>query len=215
MSECIIIIIIIMVFYYITFYNNYENFTISEPKIIILIISSNNIEYYKNMRDIWKKYMNNHQNVSSFFIENDSSINEEIIVDKKNNIIYYKDEESYIPGILNKTIKVIDYCIKNFDFDYIYRTNLSSVVNFDKLYSYLQNNNNIDYAGHDYAKFIMSELNVNLKIKYDKIKPNGVHRKLLDSSIAKKYGWKPKYSLKKAFRITYVDYLKKKKILYK
>ena len=81
--------------------------------------------------------------------------------------------------------------------------------------TYINIGSGIEMTIHDYAKFIMSELNINLKIKYDKIKPNGVHRKLLDSSIAKKYGWKPKYSLKKAFRITYVDYLKKKKILYK
>jgi len=153
MNENIIIIILIL-YFIILIKNKYENFTIKEPKIIILIISSNNIQYYKSMRDIWRKYMNNHPNITSFFIENDTSINKEIIVDKKNNTIFYKDEESYIPGILNKTIKVIDYCIKNFDFDYIYRTNLSSVINFDKLYSYLQNNNNIDYAGHDYAKFI-------------------------------------------------------------
>jgi hypothetical protein len=154
MNDNIIIIIIIMVLYFIFFNKKkYENFTIKEPKIIILIISSNNIQYYKNMRDIWRKYMNNHPNITSFFIENDSSINKEIIVDKENNTIFYKDEESYVPGILNKTIKIMDYCLKNYEVDYIYRTNLSSVINFDKLYSYVQNNN-INYAGHDYVKFI-------------------------------------------------------------
>jgi len=149
----IIIVIKILVIYFIIFNKKYENFTIKEPKIIILIISSNNIQYYKNMRDVWRKYMNNHPNITSFFIENDTSIYNEIIVDKENNTIFYKDEESYVPGILNKTIKIIDYCLKNYDVDYIYRTNLSSVINFDKLYSYLQNND-VDYAGHDYVKFI-------------------------------------------------------------
>jgi hypothetical protein len=153
MKELIIIIFAIII-YFIIFDNNFENFSNKEPKIIILIISSNNIEFYKNMREVWKKYMNNHPNITSFFIENDSSIDKDIIVDKKNNTIYYKDEESYIPGILNKTIKIMEYLIKNNDVDYIYRTNLSSVINLDKLYSYIQNNNNIDYAGHDYIKFI-------------------------------------------------------------
>ena len=152
MKELIIIIFAIII-YFIIFDNNFENFSNKEPKIIMLIISSNNIEFYKNMREVWKKYMNNNPNITSFFIENDPSIDKDIIVDKKNNTIYYKDEESYIPGILNKTIKIIEYLIKNNDFDYIYRTNLSSVINLDKLYSYIQNND-IDYAGHDYAKFI-------------------------------------------------------------
>jgi len=147
------IIILAVIIYLIISNNNCENFTNKEPKIIILIISSNNIKFYKNMRDIWKKYMNNHPNINSFFIENDPSINKEIIVDNENNTIYYKDQESYVPGILNKTIKIIEFLMKNYNFDYIYRTNLSSVINLDKLYSYTQNNN-IDYAGHDFVKFI-------------------------------------------------------------
>ena len=68
MKELIIIIFAIII-YLIMFDNNYENFTNKEPKIIILIISSNNIEFYKNMREIWKKYMNNHSNITSFFID--------------------------------------------------------------------------------------------------------------------------------------------------
>ena len=39
-----------------------------------------------------------------------------------------------------------------------------------------------------YAKFIMKELKANLKIKYDLTKPNGMQRKVLNLSIAKKYG---------------------------
>ena len=41
-----------------------------------------------------------------------------------------------------------------------------------------------------YAKFIMNKLNVKVKIKYDKKKPNGTPRKIIDCSIAKSYGWK-------------------------
>ena len=49
----------------------------------------------------------------------------------------------------------------------------------------------------DYAKFIMKHLGVNFKIVYKKTKPNGTMRKVLDVSLAKSYGWKPKTSLKK------------------
>ena len=40
---------------------------------------------------------------------------------------------------------------------------------------------------------IMKILNCSLKIKYDKSKPDGTPRKLMDNSLAKRLGWKPKY----------------------
>ena len=39
----------------------------------------------------------------------------------------------------------------------------------------------------------MNKLNVKLKIKYDKTKPNGTPRKIIDSTLAKKYGWKSRF----------------------
>ncbi len=61
----------------------------------------------------------------------------------------------------------------------------------------------------DYAKFIIKELKTNIKIKLDLSKPDGTPRKIIDSSIANKYGWKPKISFKEGFKITYLDYLTK------
>ena len=61
----------------------------------------------------------------------------------------------------------------------------------------------------DYAKFIIKTLKYNLQIKFDNSKPNGTPRKIVDSGIAKKYGWEPKIDLKKGLKITYEDYLKK------
>jgi len=66
-----------------------------------------------------------------------------------------------------------------------------------------------DYQIKWYAKFIMNELGLKLKIKYDKTKPDGMKRKLLDSNLAKKYGWKYKTSLKNGFKKTYKDFLLK------
>ena len=59
----------------------------------------------------------------------------------------------------------------------------------------------------NYAKFIISSLNANLKIKFDKTKPNGTPRKIVDNTIAKKYGWKPKIEFKKGLKMTYKDFL--------
>ena len=66
----------------------------------------------------------------------------------------------------------------------------------------------LEYSIEQYAKLIMKHLNVSLKITYDKTKPNGTHRKLLDSSLAQRNGWKHKTSFEKGISIVINDYLK-------
>ena len=66
-----------------------------------------------------------------------------------------------------------------------------------------------DLRIEQYAKLIMKFLNIKINILLDKTKPDGTQRKLLDTTIAKKYGWRPKITLKDGFFITYRDYLKK------
>ena len=48
-----------------------------------------------------------------------------------------------------------------------------------------------------------------VKIKFDKTKPNGTPRKVLNINLAKKYGWVAKTDIKKAIEITYKDYIAK------
>ena len=59
----------------------------------------------------------------------------------------------------------------------------------------------------NYAKYIMNYLGLKLKIKYQSNKLEGTYRKLLDSSRAKKYGWKARTNLKKGLKITINDFL--------
>ena len=56
--------------------------------------------------------------------------------------------------------------------------------------------------------YYFKELNCNIQIKFDKSKPNGTPRKLIDSSLANSHGWKAKVSLKDGFLKTYNDFLK-------
>ena len=53
----------------------------------------------------------------------------------------------------------------------------------------------------------MKYLKCNLKIKFDNTKPNGSPRKLLDISVAKKYGWTAKTNLQSGFIKTYQNFL--------
>jgi GDP-L-fucose synthase len=47
----------------------------------------------------------------------------------------------------------------------------------------------------EFAKFIMKKAKIKIQIKYDKNKPNGTPRKILDSTLALKYGWKAETNL--------------------
>jgi GDP-L-fucose synthase len=58
----------------------------------------------------------------------------------------------------------------------------------------------------EYAEMIVKILNVNIKIKFDKNKKlDGVYRKVLDSGIAKKYGWKSEDKINETIKETYND----------
>jgi GDP-L-fucose synthase len=66
-------------------------------------------------------------------------------------------------------------------------------------------------AGNDrsilnYAKFILKKMNLRCKIVLDRSKPDGTPRKIIDSSIANKYGWFPKIDLNKGFDLTLKNY---------
>ena len=46
-----------------------------------------------------------------------------------------------------------------------------------------------------YARFLIDKFKINLSVEYDSSKPNGTPRKILNTTTAKKYGWKSKISL--------------------
>ena len=66
-----------------------------------------------------------------------------------------------------------------------------------------------DYTIEYYAQLISKIiLNKKVEIKYDRSKPNGTPRKVMDISLAKKYGWKPNINLKSSIIKTYNSYTK-------
>ena len=69
-----------------------------------------------------------------------------------------------------------------------------------------------DHSIERYAKIILNSIipKKKIKIRYDKSKPNGTPRKVMDVSLARKYGWRSKIDLKEAIKLTYKDFLSKK-----
>jgi len=64
-----------------------------------------------------------------------------------------------------------------------------------------------DRSIKQYTLFILKKLKLNIKIKFITSKPDGVKRKLLDVSKAKKYGWKAKTTLSEGFDLTYKSFI--------
>ena len=67
----------------------------------------------------------------------------------------------------------------------------------------------IEKTIEEYAKFLIKKFKIKLKIKRDLTKPNGTPRKILNTKLAKTYGWKAKTDLTKGFKLTYKDFLKR------
>ena len=114
-------------------------------KFIILIISSKGLKtanicykrenYYKLCKNYIIQNTNNFKEFEKhfkyFFIQYNENLKEEIKED--GNRLLIKGKESIKPGIFLKTIKAIEYINEKYEYDFILRTNLSSMWNFDKL----------------------------------------------------------------------------------
>ena len=69
----------------------------------------------------------------------------------------------------------------------------------------------IEHTIEEYAKIIMKNLNCKFKIIFDRKKPNGMNRKIMNLSLATKYGWASKINFDKAIQKTYLNFLKLQK----
>jgi hypothetical protein len=104
--------------------------------ILILIIYSNS-EIYNQMLEIQRLYINkNNNNIETYFITYDEQQLEDVKI--SNDIIYVKGKETYI-NILHKTIQSIDFLYNklNKKYDFVVRTNMSTIINLDNLYNYI------------------------------------------------------------------------------
>lgn len=108
-------------------------------KILNLILYNPN-PHYNNMMRLTRYYLNKLK-IEHYFYCYREDINEEYIF--VGDMLYIKGKETYLPGILDKTIKAIEIC-QNKEYDYLVRTNISTVVDFIEL-SKIEN---IDYGGN-------------------------------------------------------------------
>jgi len=111
--------------------------------MLVILILANDDRLYPQMQERWRSYMHLHPRIKSYFIKLRPQAPAEIVGDT----IYVQGDESYVPGCLLKTIKSIEHLLTvNEPFQFVFRTNLSSVVELNALY-HVCTQDNVDCAG--------------------------------------------------------------------
>jgi hypothetical protein len=109
-------------------------------KILVLIMShETNDSNFLNYKRIWDEQIFNLDsskfNIEFKFLYSNNEISEEYLI-QDNNLITRCNEDYWFSLIL-KVMSGFDYFIKN-DFDLVFKTNLSTIINFEKFYEYCE-----------------------------------------------------------------------------
>lgn len=103
-------------------------------KYIILFIYYKN-DIYDEMLKLQRTYVNSHPNFKSYFITYDSKQEEDVKL--IGDILYVKGKESIL-NITHKTLESFKYFLNlDYEFDFIIRSNISTVVNLYRLSEFL------------------------------------------------------------------------------
>ena len=162
------------------------------PKIIILILSSQGDVY-----DKFKEYQTNYLNkfvesnklVNFLFVEFSNDIPDTVI--EKGNTLYVKGTESINPGMIIKTSEAIKYINDKYDYDFLFRTNLSTFINVNKLVEFTSKLNKVNTcAGFSFSGFITGtgiimsrDVSQIVACSYINFNYNNIHEDVLISTI--------------------------------
>ena len=114
----------------------------SKMKYINLVLYSDDKEY-NEMKEITQKYYKKFENVKTMYYKYDEKMNEEYLME--GDVLKIKGKETYVPGILEKTVKAMEY-VENDEYDYLVRSNISTIVDFKLLDEELKKTP-IEYGG--------------------------------------------------------------------
>jgi hypothetical protein len=150
---CIIIIIIvlylIMTHFYVRYINNTKyihNLKDNTIKILHLVLYNEGTSYENKMKHITETYYAQFSIVDTYYYTFSELYDKITIV---NNICYIPGKETYLPGILDKTIKTLFYFMENTTkYDYVIRSNVSTIINFELL---IPTMHEYDYGGPKYS----------------------------------------------------------------
>jgi hypothetical protein len=100
-------------------------------KILVLILASDNQPIYIEFQKLWRLYMNTNIHFDCYFYKGNPRQAEKAILTDKNTLSLRIREN--MKTIWDKTLMALDYFSDKLDeYDFVFRTNLSSFLRFDK-----------------------------------------------------------------------------------
>ena len=110
--------------------------TIPRYSIVNLVIYNESSSYERLMRRELERL--EYRGVKRLFV---SLSPECTAVHERDGTLHIPGSESFIPGILHKTLEALSYCASSFRFEFVVRSNISTVIDFDKLMGIIPHRN--------------------------------------------------------------------------
>lgn len=118
---------------------NFDNTHESYPILNLVLYSTDNGGSYDKMKELTQSYYQKFSNVTTIYYRFEPSI--PTSYELRGNLLLIQGEETYMPGILQKTIKALEYFRSVLHhYKYVVRSNISTIIQFDKLTEELQEN---------------------------------------------------------------------------
>jgi hypothetical protein len=102
-------------------------------KVLMLVLSSNKEPVYEQHRQVWRTYMKSHPDVECYFIEFSPLV---FMPTLTKDTLYVRGTENYY-NITRKTMLALEYFLSKSSYDFVIRTNMSSVWIFPKMLTFL------------------------------------------------------------------------------
>ena len=99
-------------------------------RIVNLVIYDEAQEHERLMRHELVRLARHTRDVTQLFVTMSPHCD---VVHQLGDVLYVPGRESYVPGILHKTLEAVAYCTRHLAFDFIVRSNISTVIDFQRL----------------------------------------------------------------------------------
>jgi len=127
-------ILLILILYFLYIYLDIEQLQETfenNIRILHLVLYSQN-DAYDKMHDVTSELYKNIKNMDTYYYCFSPNIQKEY--DLSGDILFIKGEETFLPGILDKTLKAFEYFKDELPkYTYVVRSNISTVIDFVKL----------------------------------------------------------------------------------
>lgn len=140
-AVCLLVVVILII--YLCRCSCRESYSSSQPSILHLVLYSTE-SHYQKMYEQTRRYYQSLPNVRTLYYSYSPNLSSDYQID--GDMLYIKGRETYLPGILLKTIKAFEIGLTLGNFDYIIRSNTSTVVDIPRLTPLLQKNK-VQYGG--------------------------------------------------------------------